>query len=280
MSGFTLVEAMIAMLLSSIVVILVSGVFLVQNEYYAVQISRSQAHDNARTVTELLGSELRSVMEDGILVAESNRLVVRSPMVLGVVCGQLGPNTTYAHFEGGETQVDTLEVSGFARRDASTGGWTYYTAQWRDISFMGGVSVAANACAGNGSDTTGIADDFIRLRRLRSYIGSVPSPGDVIMLYRAVEYEFDDSTMDPTAVGLYRGLYGETLTEYVTGMDASAQFLYRTGGTSYSAPVTGAALSTIDAVRIVAQARKRVRAGGAEDVTYGWSVNLPLRNAS
>jgi hypothetical protein len=255
---------------------LVSSVFLVQNEYYASQLSRAHAHDNVRMVTELIGGELRSVMGDGIVLAENKRLAIRSPMVLGVVCATVGANNTYVHMEGGQVAVDTLEVSGFARRDA-TGAWTYYSTTWNNIKGTGGSP--AGLCYANGADTTGISGEFFVLRRLQTFLGAPPSVGDVLMLYRQIEYSFTTSTMDSGTLGLYRGLYGSALTEYATGMDSTAQFQYRTGGSTYATSVAVADLSTIDAVRIVAEARTSVRAGGVEDVTYGWSVNIPLRNA-
>lgn len=276
-AGFTLVEAIIALVISSVIVVLVSQVFLIQNQYYAVQLSRSQAHDNVRMVTEIVGGELRSLMADGVQVAENKQLVIRSPMLLGVVCATVGGSTQYVHMEGGEENVDTLEVAGFAERDP-VGGWNYYTTTWDYISLPGGTPAAS--CASNGADTTGTSAEFFRLRRLQTFLGGQPDLGTLIMLFREIEYKFDTSTMDSTAVGLYRGNYGETLTEYATGMDTTAQFQYRTGGSSYANSVSGAGLATIDAIRIVAEARKSVAAGGVEDVTYGWSVNIPLRNAN
>lgn len=254
---------------------LVSSVFLVQNRYYADQLSRSQAHDNARMVTELVGSEVRSVMANGVTIAQNKRLVVRSPMALAVVCGQSGAQTTYVQMEGGQAGIDTLEVSGFAVRNGAT-SWTYYSVSWSNIKGNGGSP--AGTCASNGADTAGVSSDYLMLRRLRNYTGSTPTLGMVLMLYRQVDYQFKTSTMDASAIGLYRGLYGGTLTEYVTGMDSTAQFQYRTGGSTYATSVTGGALANIDAIRIVAEARRRVAAGATEDVTYGWSVNVPLRN--
>jgi hypothetical protein len=62
-------------------------------------------------------------------------------------------------------------------------------------------------------------------------------------------------------------------------MDASAQFQYRTGGSTYGDTIAAASLDDIDAVRIVAEARRRAQSGGQQDVTFGWSVNVVLRNA-
>ena len=119
----------------------------------------------------------------------------------------------------------------------------------------------------------------MRLERIDDYHGSWPALGTVMMFYRTVDYRIQTSTMDPSTLGLFRGLYGGTLVELATGLDSSSGFLYRTGGSSYATSVSGAAsLGQIDAVRIVAQARTRPQAGGAEDVTYGWAVNVHLRN--
>ena len=65
---------MVALTLSSIVVILVSTVFLVQNRYYQTQLARAEAHDAARVMTETLASELRSVEKGGVKVADTDQV--------------------------------------------------------------------------------------------------------------------------------------------------------------------------------------------------------------
>jgi hypothetical protein len=277
-AGFTLVEAIVALTISSVVVVLVSTVFLVQNQYYALQLGRSIAHDNARTATEFLSRELRSVMPGGFVVAEDQRLVVRSPMVLAVICATSGRSNVSVHFEGGIEGLDTDEVSGFAVLDGASGLWSYYDVpSWNTIRQAGGRP--ARDCARNGADTLAATREFQRLRRLGDYHESVPSPGDVIMLYRSVEYAYRTSELDPATTGLFRGIFGDPLVELVTGMDSIAQFRYRTSGTVYASVVTGPALGSIDAVRLVAQSRQRAETGGQDDITYGWGTNVYLRNS-
>lgn len=276
-AGFTLAEAVVALAIGSIVVVLVSTVFLVQNRYYALQLQRSVAHDNARTATELVSGELRSVMRGGFVVAERERMVVRSPIVLAVVCNVFGGGPVTVHLEGGVVGLATEEVAGFAVRDAATALWSYYDIPgWSTIDQPGGSSAAD--CAAKGADTTGIANEFERLRRLDDYHGALPVVGDVLMLYRNLEYRYQASVMDPASVGLFRGVYGDTLQELVTGMDTTAGFQYRAGAPGYQDVVGAAGLSTIDAVRLVALARQRAETGGRSDVTFGWSVNVYLRN--
>ncbi len=277
--GFTLVEAIVALTLTSLLVILVATTFLVQNRYYAVQLARTTAQDNARMVTEMVASELRGLTDSAVVVAANRQLVVRSPMVLAAVCAQVpSPARIVVQMDGGEAGLTEDEVTGFGVRGAD-GVWSYYDIpRWKEISSPS--SAAAANCYANGADTVGIRGDFRRLDRIDDYHGSWPPNGTVMMIYRTVEYRIQTSTMDPTTLGLFRGLYGETLVELATGLDSSSGFLYRTGGSSYATSVSGAAsLGQIDAVRIVAQARTRPRAGGAEDVTYGWGVNVHLRNS-
>jgi hypothetical protein len=66
--------------------------------------------------------------------------------------------------------------------------------------------------------------------------------------------------------------------EFATGIDTTAQFQYRTGGSSYADTIASGALGDIDAVRIVAGARLPARSGAQEDVSFGWSVNVAVRN--
>jgi hypothetical protein len=259
------------------VVILVSTVFLVQNQYYALQLGRSVAHDNARTATEFLSRELRSVMPGGFVAAENRRLVVRSPMVLGVVCATQGRSNVSVHFEGGEEGLDTDEVSGFGVLDATSGLWSYYDVpSWNTIRRSGGRP--ARDCARNGADTLAATNEFQQLQRLGDYHGSLPGPGDVIMLYRLVEYAYRPSVLHPTTTGLFRGIFGNPLVELVTGMDSIAQFRYRTSGTAYASAVPGPAMGSIDAVRLVAQSRQEAGTGGQDDITYGWGTNVHMRN--
>ena len=114
-----------AVLLSSLVIVMVAGIFLAQNRSYLVQLGVTDAHHNARAVTELLSSELRLVMEGGVLLAENDEITVRTPIVVAVVCASDGV-VVGVHSEGGEAAIETRaqEVAGFAVMDGGGGGTT------------------------------------------------------------------------------------------------------------------------------------------------------------
>ena len=269
--GFTLVEAIVALTLSSVLVILVSSVFLVQNRYFALQMERTAAQDNARMVTEMVASEIRSVTRGGVALAENKRLVVRSPMVMGVVCASTAGPTTTIHLDGGDAGVTAADVAGVAQRNPLTGAWTYTDGvTWASVRQSGGTPAAA--CRANGADTVEAYSHFI------NFSGTAPALGTVVMFYRKVEYKFAASGMTPGATALFRGPYGGTLVEFATGMDATAQFQYRTTTATYVTSVPPLSLANVVAIRIQAMARRKPPTGGVADVTAGWAVNVFLRN--
>ena len=257
------------------VIILVSTTFLVQNQYYSTQIQATGAHDNVRAATELVASEIRSVMASGITVAGARTLTIRTPMQLTVACfvdasGFSADVYTY----GGEQALDTDEVAGIAARNATTGAWTYVNAPWSQLNSL--YTGSPELCEGNAADTVGARAGFHRFKDMDTTIGT-PAVGDVLMLFRETTFSFRTSVMDTTTVGLFRQVYGGSAIEFATGMDSTAQFQYRIG-TSYGDTVPGFFLPFVDVIRIVAEARKPAQTGGVDDVTFGWSVNVALRN--
>lgn len=269
-------ETLVALVLSSVIMILVSTTFLVQNQYYSSQRLHAGAHDNARTATDRIASELRSVMEGGIVVAGARTITLRAPIVVGVICSRQGFGDADIHTEGGESQLDTDEVAGVAVRDSLTGAWTYSSATWSTLN--GSDGTAPGNCVANGADTTAASSQFHRLLEMNNLFSPTPVVGDVVMLYRETTFKIQDSELEPGRLGLFRRIYGGSFVEFTTGMDSSAQFQYRTGGTTYADTIVAASLDGIDAVRIVADARRPARTGGQQDVTFGWSVNVALRN--
>ncbi len=268
---------MVALTMSSILVVLIGTVFLVQSQAYGRQAQQSGAHDNARSATEILASEVRNTMKGGVVTARADSMTIRTPMVVAAVCGVSG-SFAYVQMEGGEGGLDEDEVGGFAVLNSGTGAWSFYATKWSNID--GGTASAADGCFTNGADTVGARDDYFRLKKLADYHGSVPAVGSIIMILRQTTFVLKTSAMDPTVRALYRGAYQSTPVEYATGLSSTAAFSYRrTGLTTYSSSITGAQIANIDAIRFVADALKKSTSGTLDDFEYGWSVNIPLRNA-
>ncbi len=259
------------MVLASFVIGLVSHTFLVQNEFYSTQTLRATAQDNVRSLTELVGREVRNSVEDGFVVAGRRTLTVRSPIAVGTVCNRQGSSID-VYAPSASTAFDSSDVAGLAVRNDST--WEYQYVNWGALNAGSGFS--AGACAANGADTVGASADFRRISE-PGLFSTAPSEGDVVMLFRESTYTIGTSQLDPSVDGVFRSTYGGAPIEFATGVDTTAGFQYRTGGVTYIDSVTAGSLAMVDAVRLSARATTRPATGGRDGVSFGWVVDLPVR---
>ena len=259
-----------ALTLSSVIVGLVSSVFLTQNNFYRFVVQRTRVQDNLRVVTDLIASEVRGVAGGGVTTAENRRFVVRLPIAMGEVCSQ-SPAEGYVYMPG-LTKIDGNEVAGYARQDGS-GTWTYTADNWSNLLLSSGA-VDANEClTRSGADTVGATADFGRL--------SIPAGatlGEVIMIYREVEFKIDQSELDPQTLAVYRGVTGDTLREFATGIKPDTGFQYRLPSSFYQNSITGASLANIEKIRVIASAIATDSIGGINSYSHEWTVGIPLRN--
>jgi len=243
--GFTLVEALVAMTISTVVILLVASLFLVQSDYYSWMRDRARIQDAARSVLERVADEVRSMPPGAALVADSTRFAFRQPLAFGVVCGFVGADHA-VHVPGGTSDLDTDEIDGVGVR-ADDGSWSFADASWAAIDRSGS---GAPACEAEGADTSGATSDFERMADLGSTTGVATGVGSIVILYAELELRFQPSTLDPQSWALYRGPFGGSLVEFATGMDPDAHFAYRTGGASFVSSATGSDLADIDGLRI------------------------------
>jgi prepilin-type N-terminal cleavage/methylation domain-containing protein len=274
-AGFTLPEALIALTISSVLVLLVGTVFLVQNDFYSHVFLRSQVHENSRAMAELVASEARSMTSGGFIVADSTRVAFHQPMVIAVICGRQGSDVI-AHLPGGIAGIDTAAVAGFGVRSAST-LWSFYNRTWSQLKRNGGNPPLE--CYSNGADTTGISSEFVRLRYIDNDTGFTAAQlfGYSIMITRRTEFRFAASSLVPGDRALYWGIYGQTLRELVTGVSGNAHFEFRTAA-GWQKVVTGAALANIIGIRVVAETVGRGDTSAQRSYDFGISVDIPLPN--
>jgi hypothetical protein len=98
------------------------------------------------------------------------------------------------------------------------------------------------------------------------------------MIYREVEFKIDRSQLNPNTLAVYRGVSGDTLREFATGITPATRFQYRLPSSTYQNSITGASLSAIENIRVITSAIATDSIGGVESYTYEWTVGIPLRN--
>lgn len=275
--GFSLPEALIALTISSGLVLMVGALFLVQNNFYAHVLVRGQVQENARVLSEVVATDVRSLVSNAVVVADSSRLVIRSPMTFAFVCGEDGSDVV-VHIGGGVSSLVTSDVGGFGYRNPS-GLYSYWDQTWAQLE--GSSGNPATRCESRGADTVGASSEFVSLAPIDNLtgIGTVGLIGSTLVLFREIEFLFDNSLLVPGDRALFRGNYGSTLVELATGLADDAHFEYRRlGGSTWYKYVAPANFATIDAVRVVAQSIGKGTASAAAEYEFGWSVDLPLTN--
>ncbi|MFC1791777.1 PilW family protein [Gemmatimonadota bacterium] len=275
-SGFTLLEALVAMVLSTVVVALVASVFLIQNGFYSDAVRMCALQENVRGAVSLVSTQLRGVTAGGIVAAEADSVTFRVPLVVGGVCGVNGSETYLLLPTDGEG-IDAADVSGYAVRD-DTGAWTYTGATWGSI-FHSSGSVPAQVCALTGADTTGAKADFYRLDGL---VAS-PSlqPGAFVMLYREMSLRLGTSDLDPGTTALFAGQAGTTLTEFASGLTPGSSFEYRLPPPDHwqSKPL-GLERDRIFSIRFSALGAAESSYMGRDSLTFDLTVTVLLRNVN
>jgi hypothetical protein len=260
----------VALTLSSVLVALVASVFLTQNNFYRTVVQRTRVQENLRVVTDLIASEVRGVAGGGVTTAQSRRFVVRLPIAMGGVCfDELTHGRVYMP---GLSGIYGPEVAGYARQDAG-GNWTYTPDTWTNLLVSSGAADADACLTSNAADTVGAIADFGRL-----LIGGGTTLGEVIMIYREVEFKVDQSQLHPITLGVYRGVTGDTLRELATGITPDTKFQYRLPSGVYQNSIAGASVANIENIRVVASGIATDSIGGIESYSYEWTVGIPLRN--
>ncbi len=95
-AGFTLVELLIALVISSILITVVFQMVSGQTRVVAVQSSKEEAQQNVRGALEVISADLRGVFPAGVVEAQARQITFMQPRAWGVVCGS------------GATSIDAL----------------------------------------------------------------------------------------------------------------------------------------------------------------------------
>ena len=263
---------MVALALSSVIVALVSSVFLTQNNFYRTVVQRTRVQDNLRVVTDLIASEVRGVAGGGVTLAETRRFVVRLPILMGGVCDPASASARM--YMPGFSQMDTSEVAGYGTQNG-TGPWTYAQHSWTYLLRSTGTAVAGSCAVDSGADTAGVTQDFVRIN-----LDAPSTRGQVIMLFREIEFKIDQSQLQPNTLALYRGVSGDTLREFATGITSDTKFQYRLPGGAYQNSISSGSVDQIENIRVMASAIATDSVGAIRSYSYDWTVGIPLRNSN
>jgi prepilin-type N-terminal cleavage/methylation domain-containing protein len=268
--GFTLVEALIALVISGILATALISLLLGQSRFYERTDAQIYAEQSLRASMDLVSSELRMGSAADLLVAEPDSVVLRFDVLRAVVCDDAGSDAvalyaldriTDANLAG--SFVGTAMSGPYEASFAFADGWT------PSESSTGSGPKATCVAAGS---PAGLPDeDYAVMTGWSSEFGVVPDPGSIVRIYGRLAYRFAPSTFFATRTALWRGTQ-----ELIGPLENGAAFSYVMDDGSVQASVSGSGLADVVAVRVTATTLGD--GPNRYDVARPMEFDVPFRN--
>jgi prepilin-type N-terminal cleavage/methylation domain-containing protein len=186
--GFTLVEVLVALVIAGLLGAVIFQMMSGQSRIVATQSAKEEAQQNVRGALEVISSELRGAMPQGILTADAQALTYMQPRMWGHVCGAPGINTITALFPNtGGLALTAGEATGVM---VNTG--TIATPNWSPApplrSQVTGIRVVGNAswAACDAMDPSG---DLQAVEIDAPLLGALGTANRIVMLYTMTRYD-------------------------------------------------------------------------------------------
>jgi prepilin-type N-terminal cleavage/methylation domain-containing protein len=266
--GFTLIEVLIALVISTIIGGALLSLLVGQTRFYAKNDQLLTAERNVRAAVDMITADLRMAAPEDLFAATPYSVSLRYDVIRGVVCDS----------------TDTDEIAGYILDTLGTFGLTtsvqglafsepYDSAFDYGDGFLGTVTATGSGpkatCTANGAPTT-LPDAYYRtVTGWQAEFGNVPDRGSYVRGYRLLTYRFAPSVF-ATGTAIWRGD-----SELVGPVADSAAFSYVMADGTVQATVLGAFLDDVRAIRV---------SGTTEDedtrveIEKAFSFDVELRN--
>lgn len=279
-AGFTLVEMLIALVITGIMAAGVISLLMGQNRFYGSTDDVVYAEQNLRATSDLLGSELRGMFvrssaSSDLVTAQDDQLTFRLDTHRGVVCHVDGDDVyAFLFSEPAAPNVDGGAARGYAFREAySSSAWTY-DESWDPRGSLdrstGQNTTITETCETNGgpADDAANYDQFVLFRNWGG--ASVPDDGSILRLFGRVTYSFGSSGFGSGTAVFRNG------QELAAPFESDAAFSYVMDGGGVQSSVSSGSIGDVERIRISATA---VGEGANRyDVTRDLEFDIPLKN--
>jgi prepilin-type N-terminal cleavage/methylation domain-containing protein len=276
-AGFTFVEVMVALVISSILATVIFQLIRGQASFVSVQSAREEVQQNARGALEIISSELRTIHPSGLAAAQRNAVSFRLPRAWGISCG--GGTTTSltavfpAALPAGMTAL--AGISGIMGDVTGVGPGNVYnptpasgTVQTVTGRAVVDLTVAANACSA--LRPVGASTEVVALQFTGTNLPVVPM-GNRVYLYQAVTYNVSQSGGESWISRNGQPLAGPLVTD-TSGLVFN--YWQNAGNTRLTAPVAAANMPTVGRVAVSVRTRSRGRGGPTQYATDSMTVLL------
>jgi prepilin-type N-terminal cleavage/methylation domain-containing protein len=267
--GFTLVELLLSLIVSSIIGTALVRMVLSQGRFMDQQEAWRQARSVSRSGINRLFSDLRAV-ENGSSAVAANRgleaavaggqdFTIRVPYAFGILCGAAANVYTVSLLPVDANMYAEPGYSGFALRN-KLGVYTYSASAAPPVAgtaalCLTGLYDQINTVASiNGSP----AGSIVNIVRNAGAFIPAPDRGSIVFLYRRIRYEFKASVALPGRIGLWRtrldapnSVATPNTEELAAPFDASARVNFYVNNNATAQAALPADLSTVRGLELV-----------------------------
>lgn len=266
--GFSLVEMVIVLVLAGLVSTAAMTMFTTQNRLNAQMTALGESQENARSAVLLAASELHAATADAVIEAEEDRLTLRLPIVVGIVCGEQNPQFKDIYFPMNGASLDDADIDGYAvREDDGT---------WDDRGRIPGGNLTRGGsgrrrCTENGGGLPGSDTDYATLR-----VGN--GLGTPVMLYHEVSYFFAPSALDSSRRGFFRSADGQSI-ELAHGFTDDSRFEFQLGDSLWHSSLRTSEVGDVEAIRLLVDVHGEGGTGSSRaSATFSLVREVQLRN--
>jgi prepilin-type N-terminal cleavage/methylation domain-containing protein len=277
--GFTVIELLIALVISGVVVGSIFQLISGHGRFVERQSAREEVQQNSRAALELIGSELRTVPAgDALVQATTDSVTIRAARAWGVVCAV-----------GGATSLDVvLPVISGASYATNTGSGvvvnlgTYAAPSWSSAVPLNSVGGATSSCNGSALPS-GVERRTLTLGATpQNADGTVtPAAGNILYIYDQVTYRSGSSSAVPGLWIQRRVGEGAGGSQPMAGPIPSGglrfEFYAAGSSTPLSTPLSAAGRASVTRVAVVVEAVSRNSLGDAPE-SKADTVIVALRN--
>jgi hypothetical protein len=287
-----MVELLVGLVIGALLITVIMRMVTGQTRFALVQSAREEVQQNARGAVEIVGSELRGVLAQGIVRAEEKELILMLPRLWGVSCGLAGADIVAVFPAAPGLTFPTGEGRGLLV--FSDGVWKGRATnlnlnQRLGISGVGPFVLGTMAPPPCNSISPEGAVVAFRLSG-SNYAGSNPAPGSIVVVYELVRYDVSQLADGDWWLRRSNGwVSGGGMTGFATTMQPlagpvnpdSVRFTYFAGLPPTVIPAPGsdqAAQATVRLVRFDVRTLSRTRLDGVVQQEEEGAVTVQLRN--
>jgi prepilin-type N-terminal cleavage/methylation domain-containing protein len=276
-AGFTLSELMVAMVLTAVVGAAITGVFVTQARYFDTQEKIAFARGVSRGGMNMIITELRMLERDsGIIAATNQRLTLRVPYAMGIVCGNLSQQLVISRLPVDSMALNDAGFAGFAYRGPD-GRFTYVETNIKPERDKGIALCLTNNITIMSGPTV---NQMGRAEQLQLGGATPPAVGATIFLYQNITYEFRSSG---GRTGLWRRVDSASTPvdeELVAPFDTTAGFRFYVNDLPAAQTAVPASLGSITGIELTLDglSDKPLRDGSRQRVPLTTSVFFKNRS--